>query len=73
MNILKKMDNLLYNLNQSNLRKTLPFNDLIWFLPYGAEEKLPQNMKQVGGMAEYPTKAQKETVNSADNNNLHCS
>ncbi len=23
-----------------------------WFLPYGAEEKFPQKMKQVGGTAE---------------------
>lgn len=30
----------------------LPLSDLIWFLPYGAEEKFPQKMKQVGGIAE---------------------
>lgn len=30
--------------------KILPFSDLICAFPYGAEEKLPQKMKQVGGM-----------------------
>lgn len=28
----------------------LPLRDLICAFPYGADEKLPQKMKQVGGM-----------------------
>lgn len=30
--------------------KIVPLSDLICAFPYGAEEKLPQKMKQVGGM-----------------------
>lgn len=39
------------------LKCNKPLSDFIWFLPYGAEEKFPQNIKHVGGIAEYPAKA----------------
>lgn len=28
----------------------------MWLCPYGADEKFPQKMKQVGGISEYPKK-----------------
>lgn len=39
------------------LKCNKPLSDFIWFLPYGAEEKFPQNIKHVGAIAEYPAKA----------------
>ena len=32
----------------------VPLRIFMWFGPYGVEVKLPQNIKQVGGIWEYP-------------------
>lgn len=39
-----------FNANLKSIINVLPLRDLICPFPYGADEKLPQKMKQVGGM-----------------------
>lgn len=41
---------LAFNTDFKSAVKSLPLSDLICAFPYGADEKLPQKIKQVGGM-----------------------
>lgn len=43
--------------------KISPLSDLICVFPYGAEEKLPHRMKQVGGIEAYPVRENKVKLN----------